>query len=116
MERAASASTTGADTPSSRKETCDILFDSLRVRDLLTSKHPKEEREAHLTGPAGLPIRALKVAVAPDFADFSALLASRRPLARSPRTRSVPARRRTRARGRATSRRRPAQTRQRVPR
>src|SRR6478752_4274642 len=27
-----------------------MLFDSLRVRDLPTSKHPKEEREAHLTG------------------------------------------------------------------
>src|SRR3954452_25045508 len=71
IERAASASTSGVDAPSSRKERCDMLFDSLRVRDLLTSKHPKEEREAHLTGPAGLPIRALKVAFAPDFADFS---------------------------------------------
>src|SRR5205823_14546669 len=27
-----------------------VLFDSLWVRDLPTSKHPKEEREAHLTG------------------------------------------------------------------
>src|SRR5437762_904874 len=31
-----------------------MLFDSLRVRDLPTSKHPKEEREAHLTGRLGL--------------------------------------------------------------
>src|SRR5256886_7762967 len=50
IERAASASTTGRDAPSSRKDCCDMLFDSLRVRDLPTSKHPKEEREAHLTG------------------------------------------------------------------
>src|SRR4051794_40677410 len=54
IDRAASASTTGVDTPSSRKEPCDILFDSLWVRDLLTSKHPKEEREAHLTEPGGI--------------------------------------------------------------
>src|SRR3989442_4693556 len=50
IERAASASTTGRDAPSSGKDWCDMLFDSLRVRDLPTSKHPKEEREAHLTG------------------------------------------------------------------
>ena len=51
MDRAAaSAATTGADTPSSRKDWFDMKFDSLRVRDLPTSKHPKEEREAHLTG------------------------------------------------------------------
>src|SRR5438034_464873 len=51
IERAASASTTGRDAPSSRKDCFDMcLFDSLWVRDLPTSKHPKEEREAHLTG------------------------------------------------------------------
>src|SRR6266508_4044928 len=50
MERAESASTMGVDTPSSRKVRCVKLFDSLRARDLPTSKHPKEEREAHLTG------------------------------------------------------------------
>src|SRR4029453_7788084 len=50
MARAASASTTGEDTPSSRNEWCICGSTSFRVRDLPTSIRPKEEREAHLTG------------------------------------------------------------------
>src|SRR5688572_32537129 len=63
MERAASASTKGEDTPSSRNVGCNKLFDSLRVRDLPTSKHPKEEREAHLTGRRDCLARGRNVAV-----------------------------------------------------
>src|SRR5690242_639644 len=51
MLRAASTSATGADTPSSVNDCCDTSCSTpLLVRDLPTSKHPKEEREAHLTG------------------------------------------------------------------
>ena len=51
MERAASSSTTAAETPSSRNDFWDMCCSTpLWVRDLPTSKHPEEEREAHLTG------------------------------------------------------------------
>src|ERR687892_2665671 len=55
MERAASASATGADTPksrkqSSRKDCWDKSFLLLLVSRLAYLEHPKEEREAHLTG------------------------------------------------------------------
>src|ERR671919_1935058 len=50
MERAASASATGADTPSSRKDCWDKGFLLRLVSRLAYLEHPKEEREAHLTG------------------------------------------------------------------
>src|SRR6266550_4592115 len=66
MERAASASTTGADTPSSWNDCLDICCSTpLRVRDLPAPKHPKEEREAHLTGAAELPTRVCTLAIGP---------------------------------------------------
>ena len=50
MPRAASASATGADTPSSRKGMSDKLFDSLRVRDRAASNARRRNEKANLTG------------------------------------------------------------------
>src|SRR3954462_15873180 len=77
MLRAASTSATDAGTPSTRKVKSDKLFDSLRVRDLPTSKRPKEERRANLTGAAGLPLRAYTVASARHGSASSPVCAQR---------------------------------------
>jgi translation initiation factor IF-1 len=61
MSRAASASTTGALTPSAAKVWCDKKFLSVVVRDPPDSKPPKRTEKPNLTG-RHVVVRALSVA------------------------------------------------------
>src|SRR5205807_5056409 len=72
MERAASASTTGRDTPSSRKDCCDIyvrLLTDSRFADLETPEGGTRSASHRATG---LPSRTLTVAVKAAYASIFA--------------------------------------------
>src|SRR5215210_5274055 len=83
MERAASVSTTGADTPSSRKDWCNMLFDSFTGSRLAYLETPEGGTRSSSHWAAGSPTHGQRVAV-------DAPAAPRRAQAERPR-RSVPA-------------------------